>query len=203
MRPRDRAAATTATIALTLLPTPDARRPTPDARLPWRPSRPAEGTPLGITTAPVGACRRLAVSSRIVAREQRYSDPRARCWCSSNSTTARPTSWVPAIPLQSSGAGSGRLAAASGRREYPFESGRASSPPVRSPRPAGGRGPRIPGGLGASRTTWAWDAALPTIGAAGGNQSLRRPRTNLTQMDTPSGRGCRVNPAGSAFVVCR
>ncbi len=36
---------------------------------------------------------------------------------------------------------------------YPFESGRASSPPLRSPRPKGGRGPLIPGGRGASRPT--------------------------------------------------
>jgi hypothetical protein len=36
---------------------------------------------------------------------------------------------------------------------YPFESGRASSPPMRSPRPKGGREPLIPSARGASRPT--------------------------------------------------
>jgi hypothetical protein len=65
--------------------------------------------------------------------------------------------------------------AANGGVGYPFGSGQASSPPMRSPRPKSGRGPLIPGGRGASRAHTAWDATCPTNAAGGGDQSLRRP----------------------------
>ena len=69
---------------------------------------------------------------------------------------------------------------------YPFESGRSSPPPVPSRWPEGGRQTIHSGGRDRLAVHSAWDAVCPAFAAAGWDRSLRRPRSNLTQMDNPS-----------------
>jgi hypothetical protein len=77
---------------------------------------------------------------------------------------------------------------------------------VEDPRPlCAAHGPRVVGTIDSRRTRLAGhtarDAACPTTAAAGGDQSLRRPRDHLTQMDTcfPGKRIAHVGrPSGRA-----